>query len=238
MRPVRSSAILALSLSVATVGLTACGGSDGGSSGSSTYADGKTFTLALSADPGALDPQGSASSPLFQVSKFAYDSLVSVNAKGQVDLAARVEVVGERHDGDVRHRIRRHVRGRCGVHRADRGGQHQLRRGPEEQEPVPRRVRAGRRDGQGLRHTLTVTLASPSPFVLNAFANLPMVCDVRHEGPRLAQGRHRRHRPLHPQGGRARATTTPTRSARATPGARTAPRPPRRACPRPSRSRS
>ena len=45
------------------------------------FADGKTFTLALASDPGALDPQGGAGSSLLQLSTFAYDSLVGVDPK-------------------------------------------------------------------------------------------------------------------------------------------------------------
>ena len=95
MRPVRSSVILALSLSVAAVGLTACGESDDGASASaSKYVDGKTFTLALSADPGALDPQGSASSPLFQVTQVRLRHPGLGRRQGAGRLGPRVEVVG------------------------------------------------------------------------------------------------------------------------------------------------
>ena len=55
---------LALAVVLAAGGLAACGGSDGSdgsSDGGTTYANGKTFTMRLAADPGALDPQGSAS---------------------------------------------------------------------------------------------------------------------------------------------------------------------------------
>lgn len=176
MRPVRSSAILALSLSVATVGLTACGGSDGGSSGS-TYAVGKTFTLALSADPGALDPQGSASSPLFQVSKFAYDSLVSVNAKGQVisGLASKWSVNGKTVTFDIA----------SGVTCAD-GAAFTAQTAadnisyvedPKNKSPFLGVFVPAGATAKATGSTLTVTLASPSPFVLDSFANLPMVCD-------------------------------------------------------------
>ena len=41
------------------------------------------------ADPGALDPQMSAVSALFQLSLFAYDNLVSVDADGEIGIAAR-----------------------------------------------------------------------------------------------------------------------------------------------------
>ena len=72
MRPVRSSALLTLALSVAAVGLTACGGSSDAdpNAGGAKFADGKTFTLAAANDPGALDPQGSAVSTALQLGRF------------------------------------------------------------------------------------------------------------------------------------------------------------------------
>src|SRR6476661_2220591 len=40
--------------------------------------DGGTFTMTMSADPGNLDPQSSPASALFQATRFAYDSLLSM----------------------------------------------------------------------------------------------------------------------------------------------------------------
>ena len=59
------------------------GGGDGGDGGGdeSTYVDGATFSMALSSDPGNLDPQMGAGSALFTMSQLAYDALVSVNAE-------------------------------------------------------------------------------------------------------------------------------------------------------------
>ena len=53
----------------------------GGGGDESTYVDGATFSMALSSDPGNLDPQMAAGSALFTMSQLAYDSLVSVNAE-------------------------------------------------------------------------------------------------------------------------------------------------------------
>ena len=69
--------------------------SDGG--GDSEYADGGTFTMALAGDPGKLDPQSSASSQLFTVNQLAYDNLVAVDGDtGEIEsqLATEWEVDG------------------------------------------------------------------------------------------------------------------------------------------------
>src|SRR4029077_19762112 len=70
MRTTHKRAVLGLSLALVGSALAACGGSNSsGSAGASTnFVDGKTFTLALASDPGALDPQGSAGSSLIQLS--------------------------------------------------------------------------------------------------------------------------------------------------------------------------
>ena len=180
MRQVRSSAILALSLSVAAIGLTACGGGsdDSSSSGGGKYADGKTFTMALSADPGALDPQGSASSPLFQVSKFAYDSLVSVDAKGEVTsgLASKWTVDGTTVTFEIAD----------GITCAD-GAAFNAQTAvdnityvedPKNKSPFLGVFVPAGATATASGSTVTVKLATASPFVLDSFANLPMVCDA------------------------------------------------------------
>ncbi|TIC80484.1 ABC transporter substrate-binding protein [Nocardioides sp. GY 10113] len=179
MRPVRPSALLALSLSVAAVGLTACGGSDPGTgAGESNYVDGQSFSLALTSDPGALDPQGGVTSTLFQLSKLAYDSLVSVDADGNVEsqLASDWSVDGTTVTFEIAD----------GITCAD-GSDFTAQtvvdnityvEDPKNQSPflgvfIPAGATA-EADGS----TVTMTLAEPSPFVLASMANLPMVCDA------------------------------------------------------------
>ncbi|MFF1278165.1 ABC transporter substrate-binding protein [Streptomyces marokkonensis] len=65
-----------------TIALTACSGS-GGTSTSGKPVEGGTFTLAISADPGTLDPHATALSVAHQVGAFLYDSLVAVDASGK-----------------------------------------------------------------------------------------------------------------------------------------------------------
>ena len=81
-----------------------------------------------------------------------YDNLVSVDAETgeiQSQLATEWKVDGT----TVTLTLARghHLRRRQRLHRDDRRRQHRLRRRPEEQEPLPRHVPAGRRDREGRR---------------------------------------------------------------------------------------
>ncbi|WP_327000880.1 ABC transporter substrate-binding protein [Dactylosporangium sp. NBC_01737] len=69
----------------ATVGglallLGACGGN--AATGEQTFADGKTFTMVLGADPGTLDPHLTTLSVAYLVDRFMYDSLINVDPNG------------------------------------------------------------------------------------------------------------------------------------------------------------
>lgn len=184
MKPHRSRsallrpAALALTLSLATAGLAACGsGSGSGGDEAKAYVDGQAFTMALSADPGALDPQGGVGGTLLQLTRFAYDSLVSVDAEGEVSsqLAEKWSVDGTTVTFDIK----------AGVTCSD-GAEFTAQtvadnisyvEDPKNQSPflgvfIPAGATA-KASGQ----TVTVTLAAPAPFVLASFANLPMVCD-------------------------------------------------------------
>jgi peptide/nickel transport system substrate-binding protein len=77
-------------LTMAVVGgvvltLAACGGGKGagGTSGGSKYANGKTFTMILGADPGNLDPHFTSLASTLQTDRFLYDSLVNMDASGK-----------------------------------------------------------------------------------------------------------------------------------------------------------
>lgn len=169
-------ALLALTLSLAAAGLAACGSGSGGTE-DKAYADGRTFTMALDSDPGALDPQGGASSTLLQLSRFAYDSLVAVDAEGEVrpQLAEKWSVDGTTVTFDIKE----------GITCAD-GSEFDAQtvvdnisyvEDPKNKSPflgvfIPAGATA-KASGQ----TVTVTLAAPAPFVFASFSNLPMVCD-------------------------------------------------------------
>ncbi|GAA1510090.1 ABC transporter substrate-binding protein [Dactylosporangium maewongense] len=60
--------------------LGACGGN--AATGDQTFADGKTFTMVLGADPGTLDPHLTSLSVAMVVGRFMYDSLVNIDPDG------------------------------------------------------------------------------------------------------------------------------------------------------------
>ena len=179
--------VTVLGLCVTAALLTACGGSSGGDDGSSgdggtsdaNVVDGGTFTMALSADPGSLDPQSSAASALFTVSQLAYDPLVSVDSETgaiQSGLATDWKVDGTTvtltlgdgitcSDGTD---LTASVVADNVAYVAD----------PKNKSPflgtfLPVGAKAKADDAAG---TVTLTLASPAPFVLNGLASLPIVC--------------------------------------------------------------
>jgi peptide/nickel transport system substrate-binding protein len=177
MRPARSSAILALSLAFT---LTACGegAEESPSSSPDTYADGKTFTLAMGTDPGALDPQASPVSAALQLGRFAYDSLVTVNGDGEVEpnLATSWEVDGTTVTFEIGEDITcsdgSAFTAQTVVDNLDYVGN------PKNESPflgvfVPAGAKASASGS-----TVTLELAGPSPFVLNGLSNLLLVCDA------------------------------------------------------------
>lgn len=68
------------------LGLAACGNDPGSSpgTGGTKYAEGKTFTMVLGADPGNLDPHFTSLSTALEVDRFLYDSLVNVDENGKM----------------------------------------------------------------------------------------------------------------------------------------------------------
>lgn len=179
MRPVRSSALLALSLSAA-VGLTACGGgdSDGPDAGGSSYVDGKTFTLAVSTDPGVLDPQASPVSAALQLGRFAYDSLVTVNGEGEIEsnLASSWKVDGTTVTFEIAEGITcsdgSPFTAQTVVDNLTYVGD------PKNESPFLGVFVPAGATATASGSTVTVTLAEPAPFVLNGLANLLLVCDA------------------------------------------------------------
>jgi peptide/nickel transport system substrate-binding protein len=160
--------------------LAACSGSDGpsGSKGSGAVVDGATFTMALTSDPGNLDPQASAAGNLYQQSWLAYDSLVNLTGDNKVvsGLASSWKVEGKQvvltlHKGitcsdgspftpdDVVKNV---------TYVAD----------PKNKSPflgtfLPAGSTAS---GDAAAGTVTITTPAMSPFVLEGLASIPMVC--------------------------------------------------------------
>lgn len=182
MKLVRTAAVIG----AATVILAGCssgGGPDtgGGSSASGTGTGGKlvsggTFTLAMSADPGNLDPQASAASNLFQITQFAYDNLVNIAPDGTIvsGLATKLKVDGTNavltlHNGIT-------CSDGSAFTAADAAANLNYVLDPQNKSPflgvfIPAGTKASA-DGD----TLTLTTPAPAPFLLNGLGNVPMVC--------------------------------------------------------------
>jgi peptide/nickel transport system substrate-binding protein len=170
----------AIGVCAAATLLAGCGGGDdgGGGGGGGEPVDGGTFSFAINADPGNLDPQASAATNLYQMSHFAYDSLVYVDADGKVvsGLAEDWSVEGSTVTLTLKDGIT------CSdgspFTAADAAENLTYLADPENQSPflgvfVPADVQASADDAT---RTVTLTLASPAPFVLEGLAGVPMVC--------------------------------------------------------------
>ncbi|MGP3534300.1 ABC transporter substrate-binding protein [Microbacterium sp. RD1] len=157
--------------------LAGCSGGDSGS-GDGAPVEGGTFTQILPADPGALDPQMSAGSALFALSKFAYDSLVSVNADGEIlsQLASDWSTDGLSATLTIQDGIT------CsdGSDFTAQTAADNLNfiADPENQSALlgaflPFGVSAAAEGS-----TVTLTLTDPAPFLLQGLASLPMICEA------------------------------------------------------------
>jgi peptide/nickel transport system substrate-binding protein len=160
--------------------LAGCGGGDdgGGGGGGGEVVDGGTFTMAMSADPGNLDPQASAASNLFQLSHFAYDSLLFTDAEGKVisGMAEDWAVDGSTVTLTLKDGIT------CAdgspFTAGDAADNLNYIADPENQSPflgvfLPAGVQT---TGDDASRTVTMQLAGPAPFVLEGLAGVPIVC--------------------------------------------------------------
>ena len=165
---------------VAVTVLAGCGGGgdDGGGSGGGEVTSGGTFSMAMSADPGNLDPQASAASGLFQLSHFAYDSLLFTDADGKVvsGMAEDWAVDGTTVTLTLKDGIT------CAdgspFTAGDAADNLDYIADPANQSPflgvfLPAGVQA---TGDDTARTVTLALAGPAPFVLEGLAGVPIVC--------------------------------------------------------------
>ncbi|MFH8252759.1 ABC transporter substrate-binding protein [Microbacterium sp. B2969] len=179
MNSKKRSALALVGVVATATTLAACaGGGSGGSSSSGDVVDGKTFTMTMVADPGALDPQLSAVSALFQLTQFAYDNLVSVDADGaiQSQLATDWSVDGT----TVTFTIGDGITCSDGSEFTAQTAADNITwiADPANQSPFLGSYMPVVSDAKADGSTLTVTLAAPAPFALQGFANVPMVCDA------------------------------------------------------------
>lgn len=156
-------------------GATSGAANTGSKTGGKTVKDG-TFTLAMSADPGALDPQASAASNTFQITQFAYDNLVSENVTGKIEsaLASKWTVAGKTVTLTMHPGITCSDGGAFTA--ADAAANINYVADAKNKSPflgvfLPAGVKA-----TAAGDTVTMTLAAAAPFVLNGLANVPMVC--------------------------------------------------------------
>ncbi len=165
---------IAAGVSVAALAITLAGCTGGGTTDG---ADGATFTMALSADPGSLDPQASAATALYQVTQFAYDTLVSIDKDGVIgsQLASEWSVDGQTVSLTLNEGIT--CSDGAPFTAEDAAANLNWVADPANESPMlgvflPVGATATAEDDT----TLTLQLASPSPFVLNGLAALPIVC--------------------------------------------------------------
>ncbi len=160
--------------------------------------------MALAGDPGKLDPQSSASTQLFTVNQFAYDTLVSVDGESgeiQSQLATDWEVDGTTVTftlGD-------------GITCAD-GSAFTATTSPttsptwrpEEQEPLPRHLPPGGRDREGRRRRRhrDVTLAAALAVRRSTVSPACRWSATSGMEDRTSLAGHRRHRPVRAHRGR------------------------------------
>jgi peptide/nickel transport system substrate-binding protein len=157
--------------------LAGCGGGDdGGTAGDGEVIDGGTFTMAMDADPGSLDPQASASSNVFQLSHFAYDPLLHMDDEGQLvsGLASDWQVDGQ----EVTLTIADGITCADGepFTAADAAANIDWVADPANQSPLLGTFLPPGASATADGSTLTMTLEAPAPFVLEGLTSLPMVC--------------------------------------------------------------
>lgn len=161
------------------IALAGCTAGTGGGTGAGGAGGAGTFTLGFSSDPGSLDPQMGAGTSLFGASKFAYDSLVTVDGEtGEIrsGLAQDWQVDGS----TVTLTLTEGITCADGTpFTASTAAENLAFVGnPENQSPFlgtfyPAGATAQADDAA---RTVTITLAAPAPFVLNGLGDLPMVC--------------------------------------------------------------
>ncbi|GAA5202778.1 ABC transporter substrate-binding protein [Microbacterium jejuense] len=170
------SAVAVAVTAVAVAALAGCSGAGDDGGESSGYVDGGTFTISMVADPGALDPQASAVSTLFQLSAFAYDRLVSIDQDGKVQsqLASDWSIDGTAITLTLNDGIT------CSDgsdFTADTAVANILWiADPENQSPFLGSFLAPVASAEADGSTITIELAAPAPFALEGLANVPMVC--------------------------------------------------------------
>lgn len=173
-------AVVAAAAAATVLALAGCSGSGGGGGGGQggDVVEGATFTYSTVADPGALDPQASAVSALFQLSRFAYDTLVGLDADGEIvsQLATDWNVDGTTVTLTIGEGITCSDGSEFTAETA--AANIDWIADPENQSPFLGSFLAPVASTAVDGDTLTMELAAPAPFVLEGLANVFMVCDA------------------------------------------------------------
>ena len=156
---------------------SATGGSQSSSAPIGPVVDGGTFTVSIPADPGNLDPQGSAGTINFQMARFGYDYLLNQDADGKLQsgVAASWKVSGPK----ITFTMEKGVTCADGspFTAADAAANIDYVGDPKNKSPLlGAYLPAGAKATADAAGTVTVTTPKIAPFVLQGLANLPMVC--------------------------------------------------------------
>lgn len=179
MRTILKGTALGLAVAATAATLVACGSNaqGGGAPGSGSYVDGGTFTLAVTEDPGALDPQGSALAVVQQLGMFSYDNLVNIDIKnGSIHsaLASSWKVAGKTTTLTLKKGIT------CSdgtpFTAADVVKNITYLADPKNKSPLLGVYLPAGATAKATGDTVTITTPSAAPFILNGLASLPMVC--------------------------------------------------------------
>ncbi|HEX4221077.1 MAG TPA: ABC transporter substrate-binding protein [Pseudonocardiaceae bacterium] len=170
----RTNSLALAGVCVAAVALAGCGG---GAAGGNVVSGG-TFTMALSADPGNLDPQASAATDDYQMSFLAYDPLLGVDTSGTIrsELATSWQV----HGTTVTLTLKKGITCSDGSTFTAQTAADNINyvADPKNSSPfagvmIPAGAKAS---ADAATNTVTIALAKPAPFVLNGLGGVPMVC--------------------------------------------------------------
>ncbi|GIF77040.1 ABC transporter substrate-binding protein [Asanoa siamensis] len=177
MRSVRTTA----AVGCLALALGACGGNagDDGAVAEQQFVDGKTFTMALGADPGSLDPHFTSLSAAALVDRFMYDSLLYSDPNG--NSVAGLAETWEGTTTSAKYVLRKGVTCANGTPLTATLVADNINfvGNPENASTrigvwVPPGATAKGDDATG---TVTVTAAAPAAFLVRTVGGLPIVCD-------------------------------------------------------------
>lgn len=169
-------------LCVVATALAACSGGGGSSSNApqastgANFVDGATFTMSLTADPGNLDPQLSAANAVFQTTSFGYDTLIHIDKEGKLSpqLATSWKTSGTTATLELRPGIT--CTDGSPFTAEDAAASINFVGDAKNKSPLLGTYVPPGATATAAGSTLTVSLKTPVPFLLQGLANIYMVC--------------------------------------------------------------